>query len=36
MSKQASSSSTESVLSLQVPKKLGVKKVVLMDAEEYA
>jgi PHD/YefM family antitoxin component YafN of YafNO toxin-antitoxin module len=36
MSKQASSSSTESVLSLQVPKNLGVKKVVLVDAEEYA
>ncbi len=36
MSKQASSSSTESVLSIQVPKKLGGKKFVLADAEEYA
>lgn len=34
MSKQ--STSTESVLSIQVPKKLGGKKVVLVDAEEYA
>ena len=36
MSKQMSSSSTESPLSLRVPKKLGGKKVVLVDAEEYA
>ena len=35
MSKQASSSSTESVLSIQVPKKFGGKKVVLVDAQEY-
>jgi len=33
MSKQAS---TESLLSIRVPKKLGGKKVVLVDAEEYA
>jgi len=36
MSKKASWSSTGSVLSIHVPKKLGGKKVVLVDAEEYA
>lgn len=36
MSKQASRSSTESLLSIRVPKKLGGKKVVLVEAEEYA
>jgi PHD/YefM family antitoxin component YafN of YafNO toxin-antitoxin module len=36
MSKQMSSSSSESLLSLRVPKKLGGKTVVLVDAEEYA
>jgi len=36
MSKQASLSSTESLLSIRVPKKLGGKKVVLVEAEEYA
>jgi hypothetical protein len=35
MSKRASSSSTESVLPIQVPKKLGGKKVFLLEAEEY-
>ena len=35
MSKQVSSSSTESVLSIQMPKKFGGRKVVLVDAEEY-
>ena len=36
MSKQVSLSSTESLLSIRVPKKLGGKKVVLVEAEEYA
>jgi PHD/YefM family antitoxin component YafN of YafNO toxin-antitoxin module len=36
MSKQASFSSTESLLSIRVPKKLAGKKVVLVEAEEYA
>ena len=36
MSKQASLSSTESLLSIRVPKKLGGKKVVLVEAEEDA
>ncbi len=36
MSKQASLSSTESLLSIRVPKKLGGKKVVLVEAGEYA
>jgi len=36
MSKRASFSSTESLLSIRVPKKLGGKKVVLVEAEEYA
>lgn len=36
MSKQASSSSTQGLLSVHVPKKLGGKKVVLVEAEEYA
>jgi tetrahydromethanopterin S-methyltransferase subunit G len=36
MGKQASLSSTESLLSIRVPKKLGGKKVVLVEAEEYA
>jgi PHD/YefM family antitoxin component YafN of YafNO toxin-antitoxin module len=36
MSKQATSSSTESLLSIRVPKKLAGKKVVLVEAEEYA
>lgn len=36
MSKHASLSSTESLLSIRVPKKLGGKKVVLVEAEEYA
>ena len=36
MSKQASFSSTGSLLSIRVPKKLGGKKVVLVEAEEYA
>jgi hypothetical protein len=36
MSKQASLSSTESLLSIRVPKKLGGKKVVLVEVEEYA
>lgn len=36
MSKQASLTSTESLLSIRVPKKLGGKKVVLVEAEEYA
>lgn len=36
MSKQVSLSSTKSLLSIRVPKKLGGKKVVLVEAEEYA
>ena len=36
MSKQVSFSSTGSLLSIHVPKKLGGKKVVLVEAEEYA
>ena len=36
MSKQISFSSTGSLLSIRVPKKLGGKKVVLVEAEEYA
>jgi hypothetical protein len=36
MSKQASSSSSRSVLSIRVPKKLGGRRVVLVDAEAYA
>ena len=36
MSKQVSFSSTGSLLSIRVPKKLGGKKVVLVEAEEYA
>ena len=36
MSKQASLSTTESLLSIRVPKKLAGKKVVLVEAEEYA
>ena len=36
MSKQASSSSTQGLLSVRVPKKLGGKKVVLVEAGEYA
>ena len=36
MSKQVSLSSTESLLSIRVPKNLGGKKVVLVEAEEYA
>lgn len=36
MSKQASFSSTGSLLSIRVPKRLGGKKVVLVEAEEYA
>jgi len=36
MSKQASFSSTGSLLSIRVPKKLAGKKVVLVEAEEYA
>lgn len=36
MSKQASSSLPDTVMSIQVPKKLAGKKVVLVDAEEYA
>ena len=36
MSKQASLSSTESLLSIRVPKRLGGKKVVLVEAGEYA
>jgi len=36
MSKQVSSSSTQGLLSVRVPKKLGGKKVVLVEAEEYA
>jgi len=36
MSKQVSFSSTEGLLSIRVPKKLGGKKVVLVEAEEYA
>jgi len=36
MSKQASFSSTQGLLSVRVPKKLGGKKVVLVDAVEYA
>lgn len=35
MRKQASSS-TENLVSIRVPKKLAGKKVVLVDAEEYA
>ena len=35
MSKQVSFSSTEGLLSIRVPKKLGGKKVVLVEAEEY-
>ena len=36
MSKQVSFSSTESLLSIRVPKKLAGKKVVLVEAGEYA
>ena len=36
MSKQASYSSIESLLSIRAPKKLAGKKVVLVEAEEYA
>ena len=36
MSKQVSFSLTEGLLSIRVPKKLGGKKVVLVEAEEYA
>ena len=36
MSKQAAFSSRENLLSIRVPKKLGGKKVVLVEAEEYA
>jgi len=36
MSKQASLSSNENLLSIRVPKKLAGKKVVVVDAEEYA
>ena len=36
MSKQVSLSSTESLLFIRVPKNLGGKKVVLVEAEEYA
>ena len=36
MSKQASFSSAQKLLSIRVPKKLGGKKIVLVDAEEYA
>ncbi len=36
MSKQVSFSSTGSLLSIRVPKKLGGKKVVIVEAEEYA
>jgi hypothetical protein len=36
MNKQASSSATEGLLSIRVPKKLAGKRVVLVDAEEYA
>ena len=36
MSKQVSFSSTEGLLSIRVPKKLAGKKVVLVEAEEYA
>jgi len=36
MSKQASFSSTQGLLSVRVPKKLGGKKVVFVEAEEYA
>ena len=35
MSKQASFSSTQGLLSVRVPKKLGGKKLVLVEAEEY-
>jgi PHD/YefM family antitoxin component YafN of YafNO toxin-antitoxin module len=36
MSKQAALRSNENLLSIRVPKKLAGKKVVLVDAEEYA
>ena len=36
MSKQVSFSSTEGLLSIRVPKRLGGKKVVLVEAGEYA
>jgi len=36
MSKQAAFRSNENLLSIRVPKKLAGKKVVLVDAEEYA
>jgi len=36
MSKQSSFSSTQGLLSVRVPKKLGGKKVVLVEVEEYA
>ena len=36
MSKQASSSSTPRLLSIRVPKELAGKKVVLVEAEQYA
>ena len=36
MSKQATASSRQNLLSIRVPKKLAGKKVVLVDAEEYA
>jgi len=36
MSKRISFSSTGSLLSIRVPKRLGGKKVVLVEAEEYA
>lgn len=36
MSKQSSFSSPQGLLSVRVPKKMGGKKVVLVEAEEYA
>lgn len=36
MSKQGSVFSTANALAIRVPKKLGGKKVVLVEAEEYA
>lgn len=36
MSKQATASSRQNLLSIRVPKELAGKKVVLVDAEEYA
>ena len=35
MSKQTSFSSTQGLLSVRVPKTLGGKKIVLVEAEEY-